>query len=278
MADSKKKANATADKAKQSFSNSKTSPTASCDNKIDCAKAWKEVEDEADNILNKSSDYIERNKYINAAYADLYRSNPNLHWAGVAAFASKQVGCGLKDAEGYTGLPFFGDKAKAAYEALGTGNKNVFKDIYPAHRFYQKHGFAALRHCQKVRTPPLDPSVLDGFSDIDTGHPDSGALKILLHEQQDILQTKEIFDNAAFKDALWWAKWNPLEPGLATSFSADCSGPPTVKFDGSDLSDYDQRWPYAKNVVKKFEDLLANPSDKKTLEGQMQLILDRGKE
>jgi hypothetical protein len=36
-----------------------------------------------------------RNKAINAAYAQLWRLDPRFQWAGLAAFASKQVGCGL---------------------------------------------------------------------------------------------------------------------------------------------------------------------------------------
>jgi hypothetical protein len=36
-----------------------------------------------------------RNKAINAAYAQLWRHDPRFQWAGLAAFASKQVGCGL---------------------------------------------------------------------------------------------------------------------------------------------------------------------------------------
>ena len=36
-----------------------------------------------------------RNRAINAAYAALWLHDPRLQWAGLAAFASKQVGCGL---------------------------------------------------------------------------------------------------------------------------------------------------------------------------------------
>jgi hypothetical protein len=36
-----------------------------------------------------------RNKAINAAYAQLWRHDRRFQWAGLAAFASKQVGCGL---------------------------------------------------------------------------------------------------------------------------------------------------------------------------------------
>ena len=36
-----------------------------------------------------------RNSAINAAYAQLWLDDPRFQWAGLAAFASKQVGCGL---------------------------------------------------------------------------------------------------------------------------------------------------------------------------------------
>lgn len=42
----------------------------------------------------------ERNSRINAAYAKLWLADNRFQWAGLAAFASKQVGCGLLHARG----------------------------------------------------------------------------------------------------------------------------------------------------------------------------------
>ncbi len=41
------------------------------------------------------ADPVERNRAINAAYARLWLHDRRFQWAGLAAFASKQVGCGL---------------------------------------------------------------------------------------------------------------------------------------------------------------------------------------
>ena len=41
------------------------------------------------------ADPTERNRAINAAYARLWLHDERFQWAGLAAFASKQVGCGL---------------------------------------------------------------------------------------------------------------------------------------------------------------------------------------
>ena len=41
------------------------------------------------------ADPVERNRAINAAYARLWLHDSRFQWAGLAAFASKQVGCGL---------------------------------------------------------------------------------------------------------------------------------------------------------------------------------------
>jgi len=38
---------------------------------------------------------VEHNQVINAAYARLWLQDSRFQWAGLAAFASKQVGCGL---------------------------------------------------------------------------------------------------------------------------------------------------------------------------------------
>ncbi|VVO42071.1 hypothetical protein PS691_05836 [Pseudomonas fluorescens] len=52
-----------------------------------------------------------RNRAINAAYAQLWLHDQRFQWAGLAAFASKQVGCGLLHAADSI------DKIQAEYEA-----------------------------------------------------------------------------------------------------------------------------------------------------------------
>ena len=60
---------------------------------------WGTFQVEAENILtidgSLEGNERERNKRINAAYAKLWLADNRFQWAGLAAFASKQVGCGL---------------------------------------------------------------------------------------------------------------------------------------------------------------------------------------
>lgn len=60
---------------------------------------WLTFQREAESIISQNGKVIEdpiiRNKCINAAYANLWLADNRFQWAGLAAFASKQVGCGL---------------------------------------------------------------------------------------------------------------------------------------------------------------------------------------
>ena len=66
---------------------------------LTCDCLWRIYQREAEEIVAPGgvliADPIERNRAINAAYARLWLHDPRFQWAGLAAFASKQVGCGL---------------------------------------------------------------------------------------------------------------------------------------------------------------------------------------
>lgn len=66
---------------------------------LTCEGLWRVFQKEAEDIVAPSGKLIanpvERNRAINAAYARLWLEDPRFEWAGLAAFASKQVGCGL---------------------------------------------------------------------------------------------------------------------------------------------------------------------------------------
>ncbi|WP_206076898.1 DUF2515 family protein [Massilia horti] len=130
---------------------------------------WLTFQKEAEDIIKVNGEFIkddkERNKRINAAYAKLWLADNRFQWAGLAAFASKQVGCGLlhanqlaeknKDELKFV-LNWAGSNTEAAtisalpttirngadymYERLGFGNMHLFLDIYPLHRFYMERG------------------------------------------------------------------------------------------------------------------------------------------
>ncbi|MDY7567869.1 hypothetical protein QN400_17310 [Pseudomonas sp. RTC3] len=82
---------------------------------LTCEGAWRVFQREAEEVVAPGgiliADPIERNRAINAAYARLWLHEPRFQWAGLAAFASKQVGCGLLHAAGAV------DGVQAEYDA-----------------------------------------------------------------------------------------------------------------------------------------------------------------
>lgn len=66
---------------------------------LTCQCLWREYQRQAEDIVAPEgvfiADPVKRNRAINAAYARLWQHDKRFQWAGLAAFASKQVGCGL---------------------------------------------------------------------------------------------------------------------------------------------------------------------------------------
>ncbi|VVM55270.1 hypothetical protein PS639_00995 [Pseudomonas fluorescens] len=64
-----------------------------------CQNLWRGYQQRAEAIVAPGgvliADPKARNRAINAAYARLWLDDRRFQWAGLAAFASKQVGCGL---------------------------------------------------------------------------------------------------------------------------------------------------------------------------------------
>jgi hypothetical protein len=132
---------------------------------------WATFQTEAEELIKvngaMAGSWEERNKRINAAYARLWLADDRFQWAGLAAFASKQVGCTIlhaaqkaarnrrereavalsvaaafPGAEAAVGVQA-GTEAGAVYmhERLGFGNEHLFLDIYPLHRFFMERGW-----------------------------------------------------------------------------------------------------------------------------------------
>ena len=80
-----------------------------------CENLWRGYQQRAEAIVAPGGTLIAdpkaRNRAINAAYAGLWLEDQRLQWAGLAAFASKQVGCGLLHAADSI------EKIQADYEA-----------------------------------------------------------------------------------------------------------------------------------------------------------------
>ena len=66
---------------------------------LTCSCLWHRFQKEAEEWIAPGgvliADPLARNRRINAAYAQLWLADNRFQWAGLAAFASKQVGCGL---------------------------------------------------------------------------------------------------------------------------------------------------------------------------------------
>ncbi len=86
-----------------------------------CENLWRGYQQRAEAVVAPGGKLIAdpkaRNSAINAAYANLWLMDPRFQWAGLAAFASKQVGCGLLHAADSI------EKIQAEYEA-GQSLKN----------------------------------------------------------------------------------------------------------------------------------------------------------
>jgi hypothetical protein len=149
---------------------------------LSCASIWLRVQKEAEAWIAPGgkliADPVARNRRINQAYAQLWLADKRFQWAGLAAFASKQVGCGLlhaadninKSQEEMAANAYRPDITGSAdiatmntipaaisassaymYQQLALGNTTLFLDIYPLHRFYMLRGLKALQACLKER-------------------------------------------------------------------------------------------------------------------------------
>lgn len=153
------------------------------DDRFDCVDHWRDFQKQAEAIV-EVEDPIARNRRINAAYANLWLDDRRFQWAGLAAFASKQVGCGLLNAAELIGhsnrqreayqqwergasplerlspyasprMPMH-DQASAegaikVYWMLAQGNTSLFLDIWPLHMFYKKFGLRKFERCLEER-------------------------------------------------------------------------------------------------------------------------------
>jgi hypothetical protein len=163
--------------------------------------------------------YADRNRVITARYAGWYLEHPHIFkWAGMASFASRQVGLAILMAELLTkperieadalllSLHRFGaDRLLLAdFEEIRQGNNNIYRDIAWAHAAYIAGGMDELMACASETE---DAKLITGFDIIDRGrellrlneNDDEGErlvwegnLFLLRHEQVDVLQP--VFD------------------------------------------------------------------------------------
>ncbi len=168
-------------------------------------------------------DAKELNRRVTSSYAEMYLSRPSVFkWAGMAAFASAEVGRGMGQAwqlgfgdwglsAGGTLLVWVGGLVKTGksvgpmlgkklFWALSGGNRFVWWDIFWQHLAYRDQGIAALIYAHKAGD--LSPVVLNAWRNIDNGYRcgDSaliwrGNRELLKHEQEVVLQV-QVYDRS----------------------------------------------------------------------------------
>ncbi|MCA9619487.1 MAG: PAAR domain-containing protein [Myxococcales bacterium] len=206
---------------------------------ISCRALWLAYEAQAMGVIAPAGDdHRHRNHLINGAYANLYLKNPNFAWAGLAAYASKQVGCamdhcqkvkGIAPGGGPLGVPSFA-MADYLHDQLGKGNQHLFLDVYPLHLFYAEHGFDRLKECARERVPPVPAAALDAFKALDryekSGDPEDlkeHVRALAVHEQIELLQ-KGLYDDAWTRRILDLNEGN-LDDAAGVEGSLEIPGP-----------------------------------------------------
>lgn len=168
-------------------------------------------------------DAKELNRRITASYAAMYLSRPSVFkWAGMAAFASAEVGRGMLQAwqlgfgdwgisAGGTSLVWIGGLIKTGksvgpmlgkklFWTLSGGNRFVWWDIFWQHLAYREQGLVALVAAHKASE--LSSAVLEAWRHIDTGSQTGDAAllwqgnrELLKHEQGGVLQV-QVYDRS----------------------------------------------------------------------------------
>lgn len=255
----------------------------------------------------------ERNSRINSAYAKLWLADNRFQWAGLAAFASKQIGCGLlhsadtiarnrrereqmqlsiaaafPGAEITTGVQAATEgSATFMHRQLGFGNKHLFLDIYPLHRFYMERGFKEFTDCLAKRQNKkyavhwdVDKAVLpfgtpfreirQGFEKIEEGSLAKAVEYLARHEQINILQ--RILYNDPMVQRLLAANQYALVTGMSRgdaeaielTLSAQCKAKdgltlPFSKDRFAKLWVAEQRMKFVLRAAEQFDKLLNGP-------------------
>ncbi|WWV52417.1 hypothetical protein V0M98_07290 [Pseudomonas silesiensis] len=123
-----------------------------------CQNLWRGYQQRAEAIVAPGGTLIAdpkaRNRAINAAYARLWLEDQRFQWAGLAAFASKQVGCGLLHAADSI------DKIQAEHEAgqrMLNSAKRRWK--FPGLTFFGKTDKQAQRDYEHARSNNPVPGI-----------------------------------------------------------------------------------------------------------------------
>lgn len=223
----------------------------------------------------------ERNRAITAMYARWYLEHPSIFkWAGMAAFASRQVGVAIAAAELLVAPERLGPMnplvgmhrtvsglfMRDDLEVIRSGNNGIFNDIAWAHEAYLRGGFREIEACAEGSDRDL---LLEGFSLIDRGaHLAAsggdpveagdliwqGNIVLLRHEQIVVLQP--VFEQlspggriiASFGSELDFSGIAPSDPQCIASFSGYSGFLETIMGTKS-VTDAAHRWAWVESSV-----------------------------
>lgn len=219
-----------------------------------------------ENIGAYGSSDRELNPAITKAYADLYKSDPaTFKWAGMAAFASCEVGKAIeqaKDAQS-SGLKLLGSTISGVdvqklEKMLKAGNEAVYDDIAWQHLAYQMCGLAEIQ--KAYDDGQITDDVLQAWRKIDEGKSDcqtdfaatpqsiwEGNEMLLKYEQREILQ-KQVYD----KDPALWKNASTPPASIYQGIDSPIPGDPTsFQSNHPDMSigDFDNRWDWIENSM-----------------------------
>lgn len=185
--------------------------------------------DKAQSLLPPEDQVLARNARITAVYAELYlRRRTLFKWAGMAAFASYQVGTALRPLE----VDEYIGSERDDLELVRETNNAVYADIAWAHFAYEEAGIEEVRRC--LGGSPDHRALLEGFEHIDIAARSSppteervwrGNLALLRHEQERTVQPRFDRFDTLFGIALTWASMldfdaddKHLDPGTLSEF------------------------------------------------------------
>jgi uncharacterized Zn-binding protein involved in type VI secretion len=147
-----------------------------------CENIWREYQNRAEAIVAPGGAMITdpkaRNRAINAAYAQLWRLDQRFQWAGLAAFASKQVGCGLLHAAQSI------ERIQAEYEAAEQLRRSARKGVWGLFSAEERERQAKLREYERRLRDHEQASRNNPMPDVDwrrEGEPLSSVQQLYQH-------------------------------------------------------------------------------------------------
>jgi hypothetical protein len=253
-----------------------------------------------------SMDPIKRNGLINAQYAKMYKSDPEiLKWAGMAAMASDKAGTGMMQTYGLSAADAIpgGDMARNAVgapsgdkvrEMLAKGNGGIYNDMMWQHMAFQQGGIKEMEKCLKEGS--ITPEQFAGWKQLSQGKDELAAAKAsgdqnaikkanddiwggnkgLLHAEQKFVGDEVYRKDPESAEAFRWLSSSPLNvmgvtspvPG-GTTFDQHRKG----KGGGDDVGDFDQRWDWIeKEMLPEYQKFESDPTK---MNHEMDKYIDR---